>query len=117
VNLYDVTRPTRSLTLFEGAGDTNDASGVKRKSANSIHSAFAWDAGNKAYVVIVDNVETTDVDILDITDPRSPKQIADIDLAERFPTDMEAYMDGKDAFIERVEREALSWSRTRNEAS
>jgi GrpB-like predicted nucleotidyltransferase (UPF0157 family) len=39
------------------------------------------------------------------------------DLAERFPTDMEAYMDGKDAFIERVEREALSWSRTRNEAS
>ena len=85
VNLYDVTRPTRSLTLFEGAGDTNDASGVKRKSANSIHSAFAWDAGNKAYVVIVDNVETTDVDILDITDPRSPKQIADIDLAERFP--------------------------------
>jgi hypothetical protein len=30
---------------------------------------------------------------------------------------MEAYMDGKDAFIERVEREALSWSRTRNEAS
>jgi len=85
VNLYDVTRPTRALTLFEGAGDTNDANGVKRKSANSIHSVFAWDAGSKAYAVIVDNVETTDVDILDITDPRSPKQIADIDLAERFP--------------------------------
>jgi hypothetical protein len=57
VNLLDVTRPTRSLTLLEGAGDTNDASGVKRKSSNSIHSAFAWDAGDKAYVVIVDNVE------------------------------------------------------------
>ena len=85
VNLYDVTQPTRSLPLFEGAGDTNDASGVKRKSANSIHSVFAWDAGSKAYVAIVDNVEATDVDILDITDPRSPKQIADIDLAERFP--------------------------------
>jgi len=85
VNLYDVTRPTRALPLFEGAGDTNDASGVKRKSANSIHSAFAWDAGNKAYVVIVDNVETTDVDVLDITDPRAPKQIADIDLAQKFP--------------------------------
>lgn len=85
VNLYDVTRPTRALTLFEGAGDTNGANGVKRKSANSIHSAFAWDAGSKAYVAIVDNVETTDVDILDITDPRAPRQIADIDLAQRFP--------------------------------
>ena len=38
------------------------------------------------------------------------------DLAERFPADMEAYMDGKDAFIKRVEREAVTWSRTRNEA-
>ena len=85
VNLYDVTRPTRALPLFEGAGDTNDAGGVKRKNANSIHSVFAWDAGNKAYAVIVDNVETTDVDILDITDPRAPRQIADLDLAERFP--------------------------------
>ncbi|MDP8900244.1 MAG: hypothetical protein M3N33_03695, partial [Actinomycetota bacterium] len=90
VNLYDVTRPTRALPLFEGAGDTNDANGVKRKSANSIHSAFAWDAGSKAYVVIVDNVEGTDVDILDITDPRAPKQIADINLAERFPQILQA---------------------------
>jgi len=85
VNLYDVTRPTKALPLFEGAGDTNDASGVKRKQANEIHSAFAWDAGDKAYVVIVDNVEATDVDILDITDPRSPKLIAEYNLAEEFP--------------------------------
>jgi len=85
VNLYDVTRPTKALPLFEGAGDTNDASGVKRKQANESHSAFAWDAGDKAYVVIVDNVEATDVDILDITDPRSPKLIAEYNLAEEFP--------------------------------
>ena len=90
VNLYDVTRPTRALPLFEGAGDTNDANGVKRKSANSIHSAFAWDAGSKAYVVLVDNVEGTDVDILDITDPKAPRQIADINLAERFPQILQA---------------------------
>lgn len=90
VNLYDVTRPTRALPLFEGAGDTSGANGVKRKNANSIHSAFAWDAGSKAYVVIVDNVEGTEVDILDITDPQSPKQIADINLAERFPQILQA---------------------------
>ena len=29
-------------------------------------------------------------------------------LAGRFPEDMEAYMDGKDAFVKRVERETLS---------
>ena len=38
-------------------------------------------------------------------------------LAERFPTDMEAYMDGKDAFIRETEREALSRGRHRSEAS
>lgn len=85
VNLYNVTQPTKAHKLFEGAGDTDDANGIQRKNANPSHSAFAWDAGDKAYVVIVDNVETTDVDILDITDPRAPGQIADLDLAQKFP--------------------------------
>ncbi len=93
VNLYDVTRPEKALTLFEGAGDTNGANGVKRKQANPTHSVFAWDAGDKAYAAIVDNVETTDVDILDITDPRSPKQITDFDLAEKFPQILQAAPD------------------------
>jgi hypothetical protein len=45
-----------------------------------IHSAFAWDAGDKAYVVMTDNFEATDVDILDITNPRRPRLIADLNL-------------------------------------
>lgn len=32
-------------------------------------------------------------------------------LARRFPMDMEAYMEGKDAFIRRTERMALAWNR------
>lgn len=30
-------------------------------------------------------------------------------LAEQFPTDIEAYMDGKDAFVKELERKALLW--------
>jgi GrpB-like predicted nucleotidyltransferase (UPF0157 family) len=33
------------------------------------------------------------------------------DLAAKFPTALEAYMDGKDAFVKRTEKEALSWAR------
>ena len=38
-------------------------------------------------------------------------------LAEKFPADIEAYINGKDAFIKQTEREALSWNRTSKEAS
>ena len=50
--------------------------------------------------------------------PQTARAYGDLkgNLAERFPADMETYMDGKDAFIKRVEGEALSWSRTRDEA-
>jgi GrpB-like predicted nucleotidyltransferase (UPF0157 family) len=51
--------------------------------------------------------------------PETARAYGDLkgDLAERFPADMEAYMNGKDAFVKKVEKEALSWSRQRNEAS
>jgi GrpB-like predicted nucleotidyltransferase (UPF0157 family) len=34
-------------------------------------------------------------------------------LAKEFPTDIEGYMDGKDAFIKEMEEKALAWSRRR----
>ena len=42
--------------------------------------------------------------------PETARAYGDLkgDLAERFPADMGAYMDGKDTFIIRVEREAFS---------
>ena len=39
------------------------------------------------------------------------------DFAEKFPTDVEAYMDGKDTFVKETEREALSWAHTPGGAS
>ncbi len=35
------------------------------------------------------------------------------DLAKRFPTDIEGYMDGKDAFIKEMEKRALTWRGSR----
>ncbi|MGI8706747.1 MAG: hypothetical protein ACR2LG_00860 [Actinomycetota bacterium] len=41
---------------------------------------FAWDAGDKAYVVVTDNEEFPDVDIFDITNPHRPRLVAEYDL-------------------------------------
>ena len=74
VSLYDVTNPLRPVRLSEHFGDRGHAD------ANEIHSAFAWDAGDRAYVVMTDNLEFPDVDILDITNPRRPRMIAEYDM-------------------------------------
>ncbi|MGP3918358.1 PA domain-containing protein [Nonomuraea sp. 10N515B] len=84
LNVYDVTDPAHPTPLAVGIGDETVA-GAGKKDANEIHSVFAWDAGNKAYAVIVDNEEGPDVDILDITNPKKPKVIAEYDLDEKFP--------------------------------
>jgi len=79
-SLYDVTNPASPVTLVENAGDVNTVGGVTR--ANQIHSAFAWQQGKKAYVVIVDDEELTDVDIFDITNPTAPVFIAETGLPD-----------------------------------
>ncbi len=84
MNIYDVTKPSSPTPLVEGVGDST-VNGQGKKAANEIHSVFAWDAGNKAYAVIVDNEEGKDVDILDITDPKKATLIAEYDLDEMFP--------------------------------
>jgi hypothetical protein len=77
VSLYDVTDPLKPKKLSEHFGDRGFAD------FNDIHSAFAWDAGDNAYVVMTDNIDlTTDVDILDITNPKRPRLIAELDLNE-----------------------------------
>jgi hypothetical protein len=77
VSLWDVTDPLKPKKLSEHFGDRGSA---VRNDANDIHSAFAWDAGDNAYVVMTDNFEFPDVDILDITNPKRPRLIAEYDL-------------------------------------
>lgn len=74
VSLHDVTDPLRPKKLSEHFGDRGSAD------TNDIHSAFAWDAGDNAYLVMTDNFETTDVDILDITNPKRPRLINELNL-------------------------------------
>jgi hypothetical protein len=82
VSLYDVTNPRKPYKLSEHFGDRANLS---FGDSNDIHSAFAWDAGDKAYVVTVDNFENSDVDILDVTNPKRPRLIADLQLDALYP--------------------------------
>ena len=84
LNIYDVSRPGSPTVLAEGFGDET-VKGQGKKAANDIHSVFAWDAGSKAYAVIVDNEEGPDVDIVDISNPKKPSMVAEYDLDEKFP--------------------------------
>ncbi len=76
VSLWDVTDPANPRKLSEHFGDRDPGD----RDANEIHSAFAWDAGDKAYVVLTDNEEFPDVDIFDITNPHRPRLVAEYDL-------------------------------------
>ncbi|MHB1225665.1 MAG: PA domain-containing protein, partial [Gemmatimonadaceae bacterium] len=82
VTLVDVTDPLRPKKLVEGAGDIS-LQGKSQTHANESHSAFAWQDGRKAYVVLVDDEEGTDVDILDITNPSQPVLVSETDLSEQ----------------------------------
>ncbi|OFI37108.1 hypothetical protein BIU82_08340 [Arthrobacter sp. SW1] len=76
VSLWDVTDPANPKKLSEHFGDREPGT----RDANEIHSAFAWDAGNNAYLVMTDNEQFPDVDILDITNPHRPRLIAEYNL-------------------------------------
>ena len=81
VTLVDVTNPLKPKKLVEGFGDFT-VNGKSQTHANETHSAFAWKDGGKAYAVLVDDEEATDIDILDITNPSRPVLISETDLSD-----------------------------------
>ncbi len=79
-DLYDVSDPANPRTLVQVASDQHETSATDDTLIpNSYHSVFVWQDGPRAYLVASDNVEFNDVDIFDITDPRNPELIADLD--------------------------------------
>ena len=82
ITLIDVTNPRKPKKLVEGAGDFS-VRGKAQTKANETHSVRMWTDGDRAYAVLVDNLEDTDIDILDITNPSKPKLISETSLDEQ----------------------------------
>jgi hypothetical protein len=82
-SLWNITNPLRPVKLSEHAGDvTVDGANNTPRDVNQYHSAFAWDAGDKAFLIASDDDESIDVDIFDITDPKKPIKASELDLNE-----------------------------------
>jgi hypothetical protein len=76
ITIYDINDPTNPVRLVQAFGDFD----LYGNRANESHSAIAWDAGRKAYVAAIDNEELEDVDLFEITNPRSPRLLAETNL-------------------------------------
>ena len=86
INLWDVTDPTNPVNLAMHVGDNTDDNGDDQGFTNDSHSYDVWTDTftGKTYAALIDNFETADVDILDISDPANPVLINDtLDLIER----------------------------------
>jgi hypothetical protein len=80
-SLWNISDPLKPKKLSEHAGDiTVGGANNTPHDVNQYHSAFAWDAGDHAYLIASDDDENVDVDIFDITDPRKPKVASELDL-------------------------------------
>ncbi|ONI92697.1 hypothetical protein ALI22I_02485 [Saccharothrix sp. ALI-22-I] len=93
ISLWDVTDPRSPKPLAMHVGDFTNTAGGLDPAPNQTHSMRMWTNvfDKKTYVALVDDEEATDVDILDITDPRNPVLVNDgLDLGAVFGVDQAA---------------------------
>ena len=110
-SLWDVTDPAKPKVLTAHAGDTT-ADGQDNPDVNDIHSVLGWTDGKKAYAVLVDNAETADVDILDISNPRKPVLISESDLNDNGVLQKTATPLGGNSFLHDVEVQKIKGTMT-----
>jgi hypothetical protein len=84
LSAWDVTDPLNPVKLSQ-FGDATPAIPGQPSTYHSIHNVQGFTQGNRAYAVMIDNNETADVDIVDITNPRAPALIAERGLANFVP--------------------------------
>lgn len=95
MSLYDVTNPKAIVPLAIGKGDTNNGALAR---ARQIHSVFGWQAGDRAFAIMVDNEEVTDVDIMEITDPRNPVLLKETSILD-WPAAQKNFANGESVFL------------------
>jgi hypothetical protein len=100
--LVDISDPLNPVVLKNGFGAVEP--GVTSR-ARTVHSTFMWQTGagpnRKAYIVLPDS-NTPQLPIFDITDPRNPVQVIDINLATRFPQILQTGVDLNTVFFHDV---------------
>ncbi|MGH3911940.1 MAG: PA domain-containing protein, partial [Pseudonocardiaceae bacterium] len=92
ISLWNVSDPRHPQPITLHTGDFTAEDGGLDPAPNDTHSMRVWtnDFEQRTYVVLVDDEESTDIDILDITDPYHPVLVNDtLDLAALFGVDQE----------------------------
>ena len=79
LSLWDVTNPLDAKVLTMHAGDPDAGNAGFPHAFNHIHSVFIWQQQKRAFAVMTDNMEFTDIDIMEITDPRNPVLVSETD--------------------------------------
>jgi uncharacterized repeat protein (TIGR01451 family) len=93
VSLWDVSDPRNPQPLALGVGDMDPAPGEPAR-AHRARRVIAWDAGARAFAAVQDAQEGgTDIDLIEITDPRNPIRIAETGLL-RWPDAQDAQAAG-----------------------
>jgi hypothetical protein len=87
LTLWDITDPLNPVKLSERGGDYTNGPFTDPDSVDPVahesHSAMAWQAGDNAYAIAIDNEEDpNDIDFFDITDPRNPELIAETGIGD-----------------------------------
>lgn len=120
----DVLVEVRRIAAVDALNDAMAASGyeargeyglpgrryfVKNRGPVRTHNVHVFEAGNpevERHLAFRDYL---------LQDPDTANAYARLkqDLARKYPMDIESYMNGKDAFVKGVEREALSWARAK----
>jgi hypothetical protein len=94
LTLWDITDPLNAVKLSEHGGDYTNGdidSTDTDPVAHDAHSAMAWQAGDNAYAVAIDNEEGLDLDFFDITDPTDPVILSETGLEEWTGISVDAY--------------------------
>jgi hypothetical protein len=87
ITVVDVTNPRKPKVLASEVGDTdaNDPEDpTPLEDPNDVHSVMGWSDNGRIYAIMTDNFEAggLDVDIMDLTNPRRPRLIAETGLPE-----------------------------------